>query len=434
MKRFFTRDLAILQLEEERDMQRIGAYFHTMLANSEETEQIKQRVKEKTLQIIAKGHLKPEPTVISKGNRLQKLRNSLRNWREMSRWRLSLSVICLAFIAITGLGYMNSSNSSENMLAELSNPGRENLNTSASSISPSIGSANTSQSQNVTDSSAQSNGLGGSGEKSSLDQKGLETADSVSPQTAGNALDTGSSTVPSDSSPANANMPRKITQDLSVTLQVAIINDAVTSISKEVQKQGGYVTSSQQSGTDSNSSAQITVKIPAEKVSGFREIMATWGNVLNQSMVANDITNQYFDAQTRMQTLEAEEKRYLEILGQAKTVADVLQVENALSNIRQQIEQLKGQLKLWDNIVDYSTVSFQIETLKTPGLNVNNPWQPISWAETWKAAQNAILKTISTVWNIFNYFIVGLGYSLPFILLVGIGWGSYRVWRKRRAQ
>jgi len=221
---------------------------------------------------------------------------------------------------------------------------------------------------------------------------------------------------------------------LTLTLEVATINNSVTQISNEAQQLGGYVVESEQNGSDSQASAHLALKIPADKLNGLRDSLSTWGKILDQHMLANDITNQYYDSQVRLQTLETEEKRYLEILNQAKTVEDVLKVENALSNIRQQIEQLKGQLKLWNNLVDYSTVNLQLVTQQSPNFNVKNPWQPIAWSHTWKATQDAVLKTISSAWNALNYLVVGLGYAFPYLIIGALGWGFYRAWKKWKFQ
>jgi hypothetical protein len=418
MKRFIKRmDLTSLW-EEDGDLKRMKAFFHaiTIKSDSEENEQIKQSIKQKALEKMAQEERVGLP-LIGKEGLVQRIRTKLRSIFGQRQWKLGISVVGLAMLVIIGQGVMNGS---FNLL-------------------PRMGSSTEKSTQSMDMTQQQPNNIGAGGIESNggAPNDRSEARDIAAPQSASSkstANSSAKSVIPSDPAvvpPADAGIPRKITHDLTLTLEVAAINDSVTRISKEVQQLGGYVVESQQNGSDSHSSAHLTLKIPADKLNGLRDSLATWGKILDQHMLANDITNQYYDSQVRLQTLETEEKRYLEILNQAKTVDDVLKVENALGNIRQQIEQLKGQLKLWNNMVDYSTVNLQLVTLQSPNLNVKNPWQPISWSNTWKAAQDAVLKTLSSSWNVLNYLVVGLGYAIPYLFIGALGWVAYRVWKKR---
>lgn len=231
--------------------------------------------------------------------------------------------------------------------------------------------------------------------------------------------------------PADESLPRKITYNMNANLQVEDINQALDRITQEVKSHGGYVVESSQDQYQNNSSASATLKIPSSQLEGFRGLLSDVGKVLNQHTTANDITNQYYDAETRMRTWEAQETRYLEILKQAQTVEDILKIESYLGDIRMQIEQLKGQLKLWDHEVSYSTISLNLQT--SPNLvNVNDPWQPVTWAKTWQATKDAVLKTLSSTWNGLNYLIVGIAYAVPYLILGGILFGIYKGIRKYR--
>lgn len=432
MKRLFDKTDLTTLWEEDGDLQRMKAFFHTIEADTGSNEQIKQSVKQKALDKIARTEGLAGVSVNAPSNDkegfAQRIRTRLLRLGNFGRWKLSLPIAGLVILLIIGQGALNGS-----------------WNTF-----PRMGSVERlTQSKSMPPQAAQSNGAMGIGGGFTAQDQGFNDSTTISGGTepqANSMYSTENSSgmrkeaispVPPDQAdipPADTEIPRKITHDLNLTLEVATINDVVTQISEKVQQLGGYVVTSQQSGSDYHSSAQLTVKIPADKLSGLQDSFLTWGKVLERRLQANDITNQYYDSQVRLQILEAEEKRYLEILNQAKTVDDVLNVENALSNVRQQIEHLKGQLKLWNNQVDYSTVTLQIVTQEGPKVNVKNPWQPISWSETWKAAGDAVLKTLSSTWNGLNYLVVGIGYASPYLLIGAMGWGIYRVWKKRRSE
>jgi len=409
MKRFFKKTDITALWKEDGDLQRMKEFFHTIEIDPENNEQIKQSIKQKVLEKMSRTEQEYgiSPTY-SSGLRIdqkESLATRIRARIPMlgnRQWKLGLSVAVIALLVIVGQDVRNGS----------------------SSIFPRMGSM---------EKSAQSTSMA---PQAALFNGSMDT--SVEADTKSKAFnDSSILPIPPDQTivpPADKEIPRKVIHDLSLTLEVTNINDTVTLISQQVQTLQGYIISSRQSGLDNHSSAQLSAKIPADKLNVLRDLLSSWGKVLDQQLMANDITNQYYDSQTRLQVLEVEEKRYLEILSQAKNVDDVLKVENALGNVRQQIEQIKGQLKLWSHQVDYSTVTLEIVTHQSPQVNITDPWQPISWSETWKAAGDAVLKTLSSTWNGLNYLVVGIGYASPYLLICAVGWSLYRVWKKKKSQ
>ncbi|MHB1654075.1 MAG: DUF4349 domain-containing protein, partial [Desulfitobacteriaceae bacterium] len=146
-------------------------------------------------------------------------------------------------------------------------------------------------------------------------QQSVANSNSLGPQ---NNLVTASPPV------TDGHVERKLVQNLDVTLQVAQVDKAVEQITGQVSQLGGYIVDAQQNSSDSNSSGRLLVKIPTGRLDEFRGKIPALGKVLNQHLTSNDITDQYYDTQTRLRSWEAEEERYLVILKQAKTVDEVL--------------------------------------------------------------------------------------------------------------
>lgn len=72
------------------------------------------------------------------------------------------------------------------------------------------------------------------------------------------------------------------------------------------------------------------------------------------------MTLQYSDLESRKKTLTTEQERIWALLEKADTLEAVIALEERLSEIRYQLESMESQLKLYDNQVDYSTVSIHI--------------------------------------------------------------------------
>ena len=226
-----------------------------------------------------------------------------------------------------------------------------------------------------------------------------------------------------------------IQQKLIYTLDVAIkannVSAAMEAVQQKVKSVGGYIAESSFNNDQDQASAYLSLKIPVNQFESFKGNLSQFGSVTNQHLATNDVSKDYFDTQTRLSTWEAQEKRYLEILQQAKSVEDILRIEGSLVNVRSQIESLKGQLKYWDNQVEYSEVRMNISPSQST-LAVNDPWQPISIKHTLITAKNAMVKTISFVWNAINYILVFIGYALPVIIILGADWGIWFLYKRHK--
>lgn len=120
--------------------------------------------------------------------------------------------------------------------------------------------------------------------------------------------------------------------------------------------------------------ANYVIRIPADKLSSFTDAVKSVCNVVSESMSTEDITLQYVDTDARRIALETEQKRLIEMMDQAETVDEMIQVENALTDVNSELQKIQSQLKVYDNQVAYSTVNISITetaeyTEQTTGLS-----------------------------------------------------------------
>lgn len=226
-------------------------------------------------------------------------------------------------------------------------------------------------------------------------------------------------------------MESKIIYILEASLKSDDVMASVAAVEEKIKSVGGYIAESRQNNEQDHISAYLTLRVPAAEFESFRGNLSQFGTVSNQNLFTDDVSLEYFDVETRLRSWEAQEKRYLEILQQAKTVEEILRIEESLANVRREMESLKGQLKYWDNRVEYSEIRLNIYPNQS-NLSVNDPWQPVSLQSTLNAAKNAVVKTISFLWNSLNYVVVFIGYALPVAVILGALWLIYRKIRKSK--
>jgi len=226
-------------------------------------------------------------------------------------------------------------------------------------------------------------------------------------------------------------MDQKIIYVFEVSIKSDNVASAMEAVEEKVSALGGYVAESRQNSYENKTTAFLSLRIPVTQFENFKGEVAQFGVVSDEHLFTDDVSTQYFDVETRLRSWEAQEKRYLEILQQAKSVEDILRIEDSLSNVRREMESLKGQLKYWDNRVQYSEVRMNIYPSQS-NYNVNDPWQPVSIQSTFQAAKNAVVKSISMLWNGINYILIFIGYALPVVILAFGAWFIYRQYKKRR--
>jgi hypothetical protein len=110
--------------------------------------------------------------------------------------------------------------------------------------------------------------------------------------------------------------------------------------------------------------ANMTVRIPADRVEEFTTEVGGMSNVVSTSLRREDVTLNYVATESKVTALKTEETRLLELLAQAETMSDLLEIEARLSDVRYELESYTTQLRTLDNQINYATVYLFIEEVQ----------------------------------------------------------------------
>jgi hypothetical protein len=190
-----------------------------------------------------------------------------------------------------------------------------------------------------------------------------------------------------------------------------------------VETEGGYIagTQAQTAPVDNQiRTGVLNFMVPAANFDATIDELSKVGKVQNEQITGTEVSAQYLDLQTRLDNAIAQRAAMLTLLTQAKTITDMIAVQNQISQITGQIEQLKGQIKYLD---DHTAFSALTVTMTEAAATAQAPAPSDSWGFK-TALADAAHNFVATV----NYVIVGLGVLGPFILLGGVG---YLLWRRR---
>ena len=163
------------------------------------------------------------------------------------------------------------------------------------------------------------------------------------------------------SSPDPEVLEKKIIRNGNLTIESKDLKESKTRLDTLVGFHAGYISSESFNDQEDQLSYNITCRIPADKFDQFISVVESGPDkVISKSVNANDVTEQYYDVKIRLENERQVEKRYLELLDQARSVKDILDIEEKLGKVRQEIESKEGRLRFLDDRVSYSTLNIWI--------------------------------------------------------------------------
>ena len=211
---------------------------------------------------------------------------------------------------------------------------------------------------------------------------------------------------------------RKIIERINLSLQTKEFDTLVDKVNSKVLELGGYIEASEIDGGEigSNTSrwAEITARIPSDKSGQFGDYIAKNSVVVNRAVTTEDVTLKYVDNESRVKALEAEKKSLEKILENAVSVEDIISVRSQLTNVIYEIESLKSQLRTYDNLIDYTTVTITIDEVeRTEIVEKQSVWQKIG---------TNLKNNFSDLWSmlvaLFVFFVSAIPFFIPIVLII----------------
>ena len=209
---------------------------------------------------------------------------------------------------------------------------------------------------------------------------------------------------------------RKWVITMNLTAETGDLDAALDAVLAKVSQMEGYVESQSVSGGSAGSGrhrfANLTLRIPANVVDGFVEEVADLTNLVSSSRNVQDITLTYSDTAGRVTALETEQARLLELMEQAENMSDLLEIEARLTEVRYQLENYASTLRLYDNQVDYATVSLYISEVEK--------YTPVEEPGFWEKITSGLADSIVNLGETIVAFITWLIIDLPYLAVIAL--------------
>ena len=153
------------------------------------------------------------------------------------------------------------------------------------------------------------------------------------------------------------------------------------------------------------------------------------GKLLTLHESVQDVTNDYVDTQSQLTNLRGEQQRLLVLLSNSTALGDIITVEDKLTNVEGQIEDIEAHLNALKNQTTFYTVTINLQPMApaaTPPPTQQTPW---NIGQVFHDSWSAVL-SFGQVLATFLIWLLSISiYLVPAAL---IGWYIWRRTHPRR--
>lgn len=256
------------------------------------------------------------------------------------------------------------------------------------------------------------------------------------------AMDRGAAVAEAPAADGSVSTDRKVVARAQIDLVVADAGTSADAVTALVETMGGYVTASnlyRASYTSANVlQGSMTVRVPAERLDeAMTELERMAVTVTSRTINREDVTDQYSDTDSRLRNLEATETELRAMLTEVRerpgsTTEDIMSVYRTLTDVRGEIEQLRGRKNMFDNLIALSTIEVRLTPDVAELPVTESGWRPSAVV---RSAQRALVSAVQSladvlIWAVIFVLPVALLVLLPLVL---VGW-LLRLWFRRMSK
>jgi len=209
------------------------------------------------------------------------------------------------------------------------------------------------------------------------DSAGLSRSVMASPAPAApNVARTGDPTISIDKADASDPQPlgvaRRIVYTAAMAVAVFDMQGAHDGAEALTERHGGWVARMDRH--------ELVLKIPSKNLRAAMDEIGEMGVTEARTLESNDVSDRYFDLQTRIAVLEKTQVQMMALMAKARDVTEALNVRKSLDQITMELEVLKAELHKLKNHVSFSTLTLTLLE-RGPGDAVPSSNDPFPWVD-----------------------------------------------------
>lgn len=217
---------------------------------------------------------------------------------------------------------------------------------------------------------------------------------------------------------ADPHAKKKLIKTGNLVLESEHIEKSKAKLDYAIKSLDGYYDNEQFSKSDYEYRYSLTVRVPAKNFD--RMLQSIHGNgdeIVSKNIKTDDVSGEYMDLETRLKSKRAYLNRYEAFLTKAKSMEELLQIQEQIRELIEEIESQEARLSFLNDQVGYSTLD--IELYKTVSHPVDMSEEPGFWEKAKHSLANG--------WTGIIVLFLGLLSIWPLLLiLIPAGVFGYR--------
>lgn len=159
-------------------------------------------------------------------------------------------------------------------------------------------------------------------------------------------------------SPQHIDWDKKIIKTATVKLEVKNIKKYNEIVHTTIRRFGGYIAQEEQHLTDEILETTLSIKVPAGQFeTTMNELSASDAKVMEQRITSEDVTGEFIDTRSRLESKKQVRLKYLEFLKESKNIEEVLKVQGEINDIQEDIEAGAGRMEYLSHQSALSTIN-----------------------------------------------------------------------------
>ncbi|MES1216882.1 MAG: DUF4349 domain-containing protein [Bacteroidota bacterium] len=213
----------------------------------------------------------------------------------------------------------------------------------------------------------------------------------------------------------NVDWDKKIIKTATLQLQVKDFSIYNSALREKIKQAGGYVAQEEQNQSEYKIENVVTIKVPVDQFDNTVALLTTGIEKLDEKKITSeDVTSEVVDTKSRLEAKKQVRLRYLDLLKQAKNMADIISVQQEVDGIQEEMESAAGRINYLSHSASFSTINltfFQVLDVSAKEMHEPSFFKRI--AEAFKTGGTWLGELITgmvSIWPLILLFVFGYAF------------------------